>query len=110
MEIFGIGFGELVLILVLVLIIWGPNRIPEIARTIGKTVRALRKASSDLTATITARAFRGASYLYTLKLESGSELLSLVHSHHDHAIGEQLGIRLEIDHLVVFPGSQAGKS
>jgi iron(III) transport system ATP-binding protein len=58
---------------------------------------------SSRKATIKARAFRGASYLYTLALPSGAEILSLVLSHHDHAIGEQLGIRLEIDHLVVFP-------
>lgn len=58
---------------------------------------------SHLTATIKERFFRGASYLYTLQLDSGSELLSMVHSHHNHAIGEQLGIKLEIDHLVVFP-------
>ena len=54
-------------------------------------------------AVIRKRAFRGASYLYTLELESGTEILSMVHSHHDHAVGEKLGIGLEIDHLVVFP-------
>jgi len=64
---------------------------------------------SHLTATIKERFFRGASYLYTLQLESGSELLSLVHSHHNHAIGEQLGIKLEIDHLVVFPADPKRK-
>lgn len=58
---------------------------------------------SSRTATIKERNFRGASYIYTLELESGTEILSLVHSHHNHAIGEQLGIKLEIDHLVIFP-------
>lgn len=58
---------------------------------------------SPRTAVIKKRDFRGASYLYTLQLASGTEILSMVHSHHDHAIGEQLGIALEIDHLVVFP-------
>jgi iron(III) transport system ATP-binding protein len=29
-------------------------------------------------------------------------LLSLVPSHHDHAIGEKIGIRLEIDHVIAF--------
>ncbi len=57
-------------------------------------------------AIIIARNFQGANYLYTLELEDGTQLLSLVHSHHDHAIGEQLGITLEINHLVVF--SEAG--
>jgi iron(III) transport system ATP-binding protein len=30
-------------------------------------------------------------------------VLSLVPSHHNHAIGERIGIRVEIDHLVAFP-------
>ena len=55
-------------------------------------------------ALIKEKVFRGANYLYTLELSSGTELLSLVHSHHDHAVGEKLGIALEIDHMVIFPG------
>ena len=62
--------------------------------------------NSPRTATIKQRNFRGASYIYTLELESGTEILSLVHSHHNHAIGEQLGIKLEIDHLVIFPNKK----
>ena len=57
-------------------------------------------------ALIKEKIFRGANYLYTLQLPNGTELLSLVHSHHDHAIGEELGIALEIDHLVIFPAQQ----
>lgn len=57
---------------------------------------------SKMTAKIRKKAFRGESYLYTLELPSGNEILSLVPSHHNHAIGEDLGIRLEIDHLVFF--------
>jgi iron(III) transport system ATP-binding protein len=57
---------------------------------------------SNLTAKIRKKAFRGESYLYTLVLPSGSEILSLVPSHHNHAIGDDLGIKLEIDHLVFF--------
>ena len=53
MGFFGIGTGEVLLILVLALIIWGPNRLPEIARTLGKTVRTLKKASFDLTNAVT---------------------------------------------------------
>lgn len=49
----GIGGWEILLILILALIIWGPGRLPEIARTLGKTVRALKKASFDLTNTVT---------------------------------------------------------
>ncbi len=53
MDFFGIGLGEVLLILVLALIIWGPKRLPGIARTLGKTTRTLRKATSDFTAQIT---------------------------------------------------------
>ena len=53
MDFFGIGAGELILILLLVLIIWGPNKIPEIARNMGKTMRTIRKAGTELTSTLT---------------------------------------------------------
>ena len=53
MDFFGIGFGEVLLILIVALIIWGPKRLPEISRTLGKTVRAFRKATYDLTAAVT---------------------------------------------------------
>jgi len=43
MDFFGIGFGEVLLILVIALIIWGPKRLPEIARTMGRTVRTLKR-------------------------------------------------------------------
>ena len=53
MDFFGIGFGEVIVILLVALIIWGPKRLPEIARTLGKTMRALRKATYDLTSAVT---------------------------------------------------------
>jgi iron(III) transport system ATP-binding protein len=59
---------------------------------------------SPQTATVLRKAFRGASILYTLGLPSGRRVLALVPSHHDHRIGERIGIRLEADHVVVFPG------
>ena len=58
---------------------------------------------SELTARVTDKAFRGAEFLYTLALGSGTRVLSLVPSHHNHPVNEDIGIRLEIDHLVVFP-------
>lgn len=57
---------------------------------------------SPLKARIVGRAFRGAVYLYSLKLDSGQPVLCLVQSHHQHDIGEYLGIRLEAEHLAVF--------
>ena len=49
----GIGMWEILLILVVALIVLGPGRLPEFARTLGKMVRAIKKASTDLTTTIT---------------------------------------------------------
>ncbi len=53
-------------------------------------------------AEVIAKAFRGADFLYTLKLASGARVLSLVPSHHNHAIGERIGIRLDVNHVVAF--------
>jgi iron(III) transport system ATP-binding protein len=59
--------------------------------------------SSPLQAEVVHKAFRGADILYTLKLASGARVLSLVPSHHNHALGERIGIRLDVDHVVAFP-------
>ncbi|RFC32955.1 MAG: iron(III) transport system ATP-binding protein [Candidatus Nitrotoga sp. MKT] len=59
--------------------------------------------TSSLLAQVEHKAFRGADILYTLRLPGGNRVLSLVPSHHNHAIGEWIGIRLEVDHVVVFP-------
>jgi len=48
-----IGTGELVLILVIALIVLGPGRIVEVGRTLGKMIRTLKKATSDLTTAVT---------------------------------------------------------
>jgi iron(III) transport system ATP-binding protein len=57
---------------------------------------------SSLKAQVLHKAFRGAEILYTLRLPGGSTALSLVPSHHNHAIGENIGIKLEADHVVAF--------
>ncbi len=57
---------------------------------------------SPTAARIIKKAFRGESYLYTLALPSGTRVLTLVPSHHDHDVGESLGIRLDINHLIYF--------
>ncbi|MGD9889100.1 MAG: ABC transporter ATP-binding protein [Halothiobacillaceae bacterium] len=59
--------------------------------------------ASPIHAKIIKKAFRGADFLYTLQLKSGAHILSLVPSHHDHALGENIGIALAIDHVVVYP-------
>jgi iron(III) transport system ATP-binding protein len=58
--------------------------------------------ASPTTAKVLARAFRGAEFLYTLELATGRSVLALVPSHHNHRIGEAIGIRVELDHVVAF--------
>ena len=43
-----LGFGEIVLILLLALIIFGPKRLPEMGKTIGRSLKEFRRATSDL--------------------------------------------------------------
>lgn len=52
MTLFGIGPGELILIFILALIIFGPQRLPEVARTIGKTINDFRKTSEEVTSAV----------------------------------------------------------
>ena len=49
----GIGIWEVLLIIVVILIVLGPQRVPEIARKLGQAVRAIRRASADLTTAVT---------------------------------------------------------
>ena len=53
-------------------------------------------------AEIVRKAFRGSEFLYTLRLASGHLLMAHVPSHHDHRLGEWIGIRAEVDHVVTF--------
>ncbi|MGD0115492.1 MAG: twin-arginine translocase TatA/TatE family subunit [Dehalococcoidia bacterium] len=48
MEFFGVGLPELVLILVLTLIVVGPQRLPEVAAQLGKAMRDLRRYTSGI--------------------------------------------------------------
>jgi iron(III) transport system ATP-binding protein len=59
--------------------------------------------ASPARAQVLSKAFRGAEILYTLRLSSGAQVLSLVPSHHNHALGESIGVRLAADHVIVFP-------
>ena len=47
---FGIGVPELILILVVGLVVFGPGKLPEMGRSLGKGIREFRKASNALTA------------------------------------------------------------
>jgi sec-independent protein translocase protein TatB len=45
---FGIGMTELMVILVVALIVFGPTRLPELARSLGRAMAEFRRASTDL--------------------------------------------------------------
>ena len=53
-------------------------------------------------AEIVRKAFRGSEFLYTLRMAGGQEVMAHVPSHHDHKIGEWIGIRAQVDHIVTF--------
>ncbi len=53
MEFFGMGSGEVLVVLLVALLVLGPNRIVDIGRALGRIVRTVRKASYDLTAQVT---------------------------------------------------------
>jgi iron(III) transport system ATP-binding protein len=81
----------------------------DCSKEIGKEIDVLLRAddiqhddNSSLLAEVVRKTFRGADFLYTLKLASGIEIYAFVPSHHDHAIGEKIGIHLVADHVVTF--------
>ena len=45
---FNIGAPELIIILIIALIVLGPGRLPDVAQSLGKSVREFRKAATDL--------------------------------------------------------------
>ena len=47
MNIFGIGIPENAVIVVLALLIFGPKRLPQLGKTIGKTLKGLQTASKE---------------------------------------------------------------
>ena len=58
-------------------------------------------------AEILRKAFRGSEFLYTLRLKTGETVMAHVPSHHDHKLGEWIGIRPQVDHVVTFERNKA---
>ncbi len=46
--------------------------------------------------------FRGADHLYKVRMPGNTHILCLAPSHHNHDIGERIGVRIEPDHLVIY--------
>ena len=53
-------------------------------------------------AEIIRKSFRGSEFLDTLRLQTGESVMAHVPSHHDHKLGECIGIRAQVDHVVLF--------
>ncbi len=49
---FGVGLQELLVILVIALLVFGPQRLPELGRMIGRALRELRRASDEFRTTV----------------------------------------------------------
>lgn len=45
---FGIGYQELILILVVFLLLFGAKKLPELARGLGKSIREFKKATTEI--------------------------------------------------------------
>ena len=61
------------------------------------------EAPSGLYGRVVKKAFKGAETLYTLRTPDGVELLALAPSHSDYAVGDDVGLTLDTEHLVAFP-------
>jgi iron(III) transport system ATP-binding protein len=48
--------------------------------------------------------------MFSLRTSTDERILSLVPSHHNHHIGEEIGIRVEVEDLVLFPREQPEKA
>jgi len=53
MDFWGIGTGEILLVLLVALIVFGPGRVVEIGRTLGRMMNTIKRTSSDFTTQIT---------------------------------------------------------
>lgn len=62
----------------------------------------IHDSGSEQRAEVVAKVFTGTATLYTLQLPTGSVIQSAFPSHHDYHVGDEVGIRIEADHLIVF--------
>lgn len=63
----------------------------------------IHKDHSEWQLEVIHRVFRGSHFMFTLKLNSGEQVLCMSQSHHDHPTGSKIGVKLEMHHAIVFP-------
>ena len=66
----------------------------------------LHDDAAEVKARVIHKSFRGPNILYKLELVSGEQCLALVSSHHNHGINDKIGIKPEVENLVIFPEGQ----
>ncbi|MEC9466703.1 MAG: twin-arginine translocase TatA/TatE family subunit [Myxococcota bacterium] len=49
---FGLGFGEIVVVLLVALLVLGPSKLPKLARQLGRGMREFRRAANEFQATL----------------------------------------------------------
>ena len=64
-------------------------------------------STSAIRASIENRVFAGSTTLYTLRVASGHVLDALFPSNREHHIGDEIGISIHIEHLLIFPDRNA---
>ena len=62
----------------------------------------LHDDNSSVKGLVTKKFFRGSHFLYSLSFENGLQVYSLVQSHHNHKVGDKIGVKFELDHIVEF--------
>ncbi len=67
----------------------------------------IHEDESPMKAMIVHKTFRGPNILYTLRLSKGNTVLALVPSHHRHQIGQPIGIRSQVEDIVLFKREEA---
>jgi iron(III) transport system ATP-binding protein len=62
----------------------------------------LHDDDSEFVGVIVSKWFRGSHFLYRVKLSSGKVVYCFASSHHNHAVGQEIGLSVHLDHLVMF--------
>jgi len=83
---------------------------PRIDRDVDLLIRpddVTLETESTIRGIISRKAFKGAQTLYTVVIETGDTLISLMPSHDDYELGESIGVSINADHLVCFEQENA---
>lgn len=92
MDFMGIGFPELLFILFLALMVFGPGKLPEFARMLGQGMRKFKMATTELTQAITEEMNKDISEVKSEITETGKAISSEVKE-----IGESITKDVDLD-------------